>query len=199
MLFLPALGVSILAFLHQVRSMTAEAVMISFEKLWKEFEVIQSCRKDLVMPFLKKRKVWKTPKNYRPVINSFISGHEHLEDKKTMNMWHQDIVSNSEALVMVSADVQCHTYQGSSMSENDWAVTKGTCTLWAVTVSAHKRGLLVCKSRAPTGPHSSPLPTRILPCLCMEACMERQEKKAGDMICRKLLERDAEVGAFQTS
>ena len=70
------------------------------------------------MPFFKKRNAGKNPKNYRPVIIAFISGHEHLEDKKMMNMQHQVIVSNTEALAIVSADVQCQTYQGRSMSQS---------------------------------------------------------------------------------
>lgn len=73
---------------------------------------------------------------------TFISVHKHLEDKM-MNMWYQVVVSNLEALAVVSADVQCRTYQERSTSQNDWVVTEETCTLWAVTVSAHKRGLLV--------------------------------------------------------
>jgi len=106
-LFLIALGDPILVFLHQVRPVTVEALMISSEKLRKDVEVIQDCRKDLVMSFFKKRNEGKKPKNCRPVIISLISGHEHLEDKKMMNMQQQVTLNHPEALAVLSADVQC--------------------------------------------------------------------------------------------
>lgn len=59
--------------------MAVEVLIIFFDKLWKEAEVTQDYRKDLVMHFFKKGEAGKNPKNYIVVINVFISGHRHLE------------------------------------------------------------------------------------------------------------------------
>lgn len=67
--------------------------------------------------------------NYRLVLIAFISGSRCVEDKKMMNMWHQVIVSNSEAPAMVSTDVQCHTCQRRSMSQSNCLVMEKTCML----------------------------------------------------------------------
>lgn len=174
-LFLITLGVSIFAFLHQVRPMAVEVLIIFSDKLWKEAEVTQDCRKDLVMHFFKKGNAGKKSKELHSSHYFFISGHRHLEDKKIMNRQHQVIVSHPEALARFSADERCQTEKGMSMKQSDWDALEGSGTLKSMTVSAHRWGLLaweaalkqfpICQAGAPKGPHCIPLPARILPCL----------------------------------
>lgn len=187
------------------RAMTVEALMISSEKLWKEVELIQDCRKDLVMPFFKKRNAGKILKNYRPVISAFISGHKYLEDKIT-NMQHQVVVSNPKALAIVSADVQRQKYQGRSMSQGDGAIPHGTGTLWAVIVPAHRRGLLVREAtlgQFPDLPGWGTYGTTLQPPSNQDPALPfnggghgNAGKKSGDKMCRKRLGRH-QGGALQ--